>query len=107
LILKKNVPGVIGLSNSGRHDYTDIRRAISLAQKSTASLGNFDNVYPDEPKIKRKPKLITSENEQKMNMKIVRTIIKKNKRKEGTIEMDKAVNQTITKEQQRKKRRTK
>jgi len=40
-------------------------------------------------------------------MKIVRTIIKKNKRKEGTIEMDKAVNQTITKEQQRKKRRTK
>jgi len=43
-----------------------------------------------------------SKEEQKTNMKVVNKIIKQ---KQGNIQMDKAVNQSITTEQQQRKRR--
>jgi len=105
---KSMVPGVIGITNKARNDKVDLHRALSFAQKSTASLGHFDNKMGDEPTIKRKPKILpvtgNTRVEHKANMKIVNKITK---RKFGEIEMDKAVNQNIALEQQRKRRRTK
>jgi regulator of ribosome biosynthesis len=109
LLDKKALPGVVGLSNKGRNDYNDIKRAINLAQKSTGSLGYFDNKMDDEPQIKRKPKLVSGENEQKTNIKIAKSVIKKNKGSD--INIRKAVNRSIAEEQRNsknhKKRRTK
>jgi len=85
---------------------SDIKRAIKLAQKSTASIGYFDNKMQDEPQIKRKPQYISGESEQKTNLKIVKSIIKKNK-KGNDINMKKAVNQSISEEQRNKRRRLK
>jgi len=101
---RRSLPGVIGLSNKGRHEYSDIKRAIKLAQKSTGSIGYFDNKMSDEPQIKRKPKYVTGEDEQKTNRKIVNSIIKK-KNKGTNINIRKAVNQSIAEEQRNNKRR--
>jgi len=51
---KSEVPGIMGITNKGRHEKTDVERAIKFAQKSTASIGYFDKKFDDEPKIKRK-----------------------------------------------------
>jgi regulator of ribosome biosynthesis len=105
---RKQVPGIIGINNRGRHEKTDVERAIQFAQKSTASLGNFDHKFDDEPKIKRKEKRTSvtgnAKAEKKANMKIVNSIIK---RKQGDLNMNVAVNQSIAEEQKKKKRRTK
>jgi regulator of ribosome biosynthesis len=53
---KKKLPGIMGITNKGRHDKVDIERAISFAQKSNASIGNFGHKFDDEPKIKRPQK---------------------------------------------------
>jgi len=58
---KAMVPGVIGISNKGRHEYKDIERALSFAQKSTGSLGFYDQKMTDEPKNKKKTKSIPSD----------------------------------------------
>jgi len=105
---REQVPGVLGITNKGRHEKTDIERAIKFAQKSTASIGYFDKKYDNEPAIKRKQQRQTvtgnSKTEKKQNMKVVNKIIK---RKQGDLNIDKAVNQNIANEQKRKKRRTK
>lgn len=103
---KKSMPGVIGLQNKGRHEITDIKRAISLAQKSTASIGYFDKKMGDEPKIKRKPVYVSGPNEQKTNLKIVKSILRKDSKQ--PIQMNKAINKSITDQQnenRNKKRR--
>jgi len=56
---RMSMPGVLGISNTKKHEYSEIKRAVSFAQKSTASLGYFDEKLGDEPKIKRKQKKIS------------------------------------------------
>jgi len=84
----------------------DLERAISFAQKSTGSLGFYDQKMADEPQIKRKQKILpvtgNAKQEKKATLKTVNKIIKKN---QGNINIEKAVKQTITKEQLERKRK--
>lgn len=43
--------------NLERREKDTIQRALSISQKSTASMGKFDKVHKDEPKIKSAPKV--------------------------------------------------
>ena len=38
-----------------QHEKKTLERAVSVAQKATASMGKFDKVVADQPKIKQKP----------------------------------------------------
>jgi Holliday junction resolvasome RuvABC endonuclease subunit len=105
---RTEVPGIMGITNKGRHEKSDLERALKFAQKSTASIGYFDKKFEDEPKIKRKQQRQSvtgdSKTEKKQNMKVVNKILK---RKQGELNIDKAVNQNIANDQRKKKRRTK
>jgi len=76
--------------NAPRHQKYSIERAVALAQKSTASLGNFDNLHSDEPNIKNKPSHMPNGimNEQQMTTKIADRVLRK---ANSGLDIDKAV----------------
>jgi len=78
-----------------------IERAIELAQKSTASIGKFDEKMSDEPTIKRKPKHapIESAEERKQNLKIVESVLKKTVAE--TLDVDRAATLHIRDEEKK------
>jgi len=76
----KNLPATVDITtNAPRRQKQSIERAIALAQKSTASIGRFDEKHSDEPKVKRKPKHAPVElaEERKQNLKMVERVLKK------------------------------
>lgn len=56
---KKDLPGLVGITNSKQHKLNEIKRAVAVAQKSNASVGFYDEKAKDEPKIKRARKVLT------------------------------------------------
>jgi len=81
--------------NAPRHQKYSIERAVALAQKSTASMGNFDNLHSDEPNIKNKPSYMPNDimNEQQMTTKIADRVLKKVN--ESGLDVDMAVRKEL------------
>jgi len=88
-------------TNAPRRQKKSIERAIQLAQKSTASIGRFDEKMSDEPVIKRKPKHapIETEEERKQTLKIVESVLKKTAAE--TLDVDRAATMHIRDEQKK------
>jgi len=88
-------------TNAPRRQKKSIERAIALAQKSTASMGKFDQLMADEPKIMNKPKHapIDTTEEQKQNLKIVERVLKRTAAE--ALDVDRAGNLEIRDEQKK------
>lgn len=101
----KDMPATLDITtNTPRRQKSSIERAVVLAQKSTASMGKFDKLMSDEPKIMSKPKhapLDTAE-EQKQNLKIVERVLKRTAAE--ALDVDRAATLHIRDEQQKASR---
>jgi len=99
----KHLPATVDITtNAPRRQKQSIERAIALAQKSTASIGRFDEKHTDEPVIKRKPKHAPIElaQERKQNLKIVERVLKKTAAE--TLDVDRAATLAIRDEERQK-----
>jgi len=100
---KTNLPATLDITkNAPQHQKYAIERAMVLAQKSTASLGKFDKLHSDEPKIKYKNNYI---NEQQTTAKIAERVLKKAASTVQDLNIDKAVRNEIKNEQVKNSKR--
>eukprot|EP01126_Amoeba_proteus_P006296 TRINITY_DN1219_c0_g2_i1.p1 TRINITY_DN1219_c0_g2~~TRINITY_DN1219_c0_g2_i1.p1 ORF type:complete len:297 (-),score=68.91 TRINITY_DN1219_c0_g2_i1:112-1002(-) len=92
-----SIPLNLELHHAPRREVSAIHNALQQTQKSTASMGHFDQLHSDEPKIKRKPKFMPArvEDEKALSMKIANRIL----RDTPEIDTTKATNLAIQKEQ--------
>jgi len=99
---KKEV--TLELHNNSRMDKEVLQRAVEIAQKSTASMGIFDEKTQGEGKIARKPTFIpeNTEERKKIETRIANKVIKKS---EAVIDANRAANQMISEQQQNKKQK--
>jgi len=99
---KTNMPATLDITkNAPQHQKYAIERAMVLAQKSTASLGKFDKLHSDEPKIKYKNNYI---DEQQNTAKIAERVLKKASTAQD-LNIDKAVRNEIKNEQVKNSKR--
>jgi len=93
------------LHNNERVEKEVLERAVSIAQKSTASMGKFDKLSEGEKKVKRKPDYVpdTTEERKKVETRIALRVIKN---QEAVIDAKKAGNQLISTEQKNKRVKT-
>jgi len=100
------LPSTIAInSESGvKKKKSDIDNALSLARKSTISMGKYDPLLPHEKKAKEKRKFdpLMNELEKTKNMKVLDRILGP---QEGRLDANKAANSAI-REQQNQKRKT-
>eukprot|EP01127_Copromyxa_protea_P004350 TRINITY_DN14216_c0_g1_i1.p1 TRINITY_DN14216_c0_g1~~TRINITY_DN14216_c0_g1_i1.p1 ORF type:complete len:307 (+),score=98.36 TRINITY_DN14216_c0_g1_i1:54-974(+) len=96
-------PVTLSLNHVEKRPKEAIQKAISLTQKSTASMGKFDKAFKDEPKIKMAPKHMPTDfsKEQELTKKIADRIL----RDMPEIDANLAANQVIQKEQQQNRAR--
>jgi regulator of ribosome biosynthesis len=86
-----------------------LERHIRVAQHSTASLGRFDERLRNEPKLRNKTVVepLVNSDEKTKNLVVLRRVLKKD---EGTLDINKAVNQQmnseVSKSPKKKRRRT-
>eukprot|EP01126_Amoeba_proteus_P006295 TRINITY_DN1219_c0_g1_i8.p1 TRINITY_DN1219_c0_g1~~TRINITY_DN1219_c0_g1_i8.p1 ORF type:complete len:326 (+),score=61.67 TRINITY_DN1219_c0_g1_i8:76-1053(+) len=92
-----SIPLNLELHHAPRREVSAIQNALQQTQRSTASMGHFDKLHSDEPKIKRKPKFMPArvEDEKALSMKIANRIL----RDTPEIDTTKATNLAIQKEQ--------
>jgi len=101
---KTNLPATLDITkNAPVHQKYSIERAMVLAQKSTASMGKFDKLHSDEPKIKYKDNYI-DQSEQKTTAKIADRVLKKAESAKD-LNIDKAVRTEMRNEQVKKGKR--
>jgi len=95
----KLLPATIDITKNApmRQKYS-IERAVALAQKSTASMGKFDKLHSDEPKIKGRSLGNLAGDDQAVLSKMADRVIKKSN-SEPALNIEKAVRQEIGEEQ--------
>jgi len=99
----EELPATLDITkNAPQHQKYAIERAVILAQKSTASMGKFDTLHSDEPKIKNKPTFIVNA-EHETTTKIADRVLKKASGK--ALDVDKAVRNEMRSEQFKRKKR--
>jgi len=100
---EKGTPVTLELQNKTKREKHTLERAVTIAQKATASMGKYDEAARDEPKIKHKPRLLPGNvaKEKEISSKIVDNVL----RHQDKMDVEKAANQEITREQKTKKRR--
>jgi len=97
---KTHIPATLDITkNAPQHQKYAIERAVVLAQKSTASMGKFDELHSDEPSIKYKPTYI-NKSEQETTSKIADRVLKKVASAQD-MNIDKAVRMEIQSEQEK------
>jgi len=102
---KTNIPATLDITkNAPQHQKYSIERAVVLAQKSTASMGKFDNLHSDEPKIKYKKNNYINDSEQQTTAKIADRVLKKAASTQD-LNVDKAVRNEIRNEEVKKSKR--
>jgi len=101
--LGPKLPSTIALTADSKKHKEDIDEALSLARKSTVSMGKFDPMLPNEKRTKEKRKFdpVVSDLEKTKNMKVLDKILGPQERR---IDMNRAVNQVIQEQQKQKKR---
>jgi len=101
---KADLPATLDITKNAPHyQKYAIERAVVLAQKSTASMGKFDNLHSDEPKIKNK-QIYIEKSEKDVTSKIADRVLKKAINKEA-LNIDKAVRNEMQMEQMKNKKR--
>jgi len=104
----KSLPSTINLGEGVSVDLSQkknhLERTLSMAKKSTISMGLFDKPIigekPDKHLRKRKNEPTDIEGETKRNMKVLENVMNKQGK---TVNMDKAVNQVISEQQKRRR----
>jgi len=101
---KGDLPATLDITkNAPHHQKYAIERAVAMAQKSTASMGKFDTLHSDEPKIKNKPTFIVNK-EHDTTTKIADRVLKKAS-SEKPLNVDKAVRNEMRSEQFKRKKK--
>jgi hypothetical protein len=91
------------LINQPRREKHTIERAVSTVQKATASMGKYDKEAADQPKIKRKPVYLPDDvtQEHVISKKIIDSVL----RGQEKIDINKAANLELAREQRNPKKR--
>jgi len=99
------LPSTIAITNDYRSTIStkkqDLQKTLKIAQKSTISMGKFDNLVEGEKRVKEKKKYdpLISSGEKTKNIKVLDKILGPS---EGSLDIAKAVNRVIQTQQRRR-----
>jgi len=106
----KQLPSTIAITNDYRSSIPtkkqDLQKTLKIAQKSTISMGKFDNLVEGEKRVKEKKKFdpLISSGEKTKNIKVLNKVLGPS---EGSLDIAKAVNRVIQTQQRKRSKQRK